>query len=94
MYILGAGSRNADAPDQAASSPELGQPAPPALGVMSQKWRVRLLRAEVVDDVFTGAPLPCAFAEKAALEQSLQLSSSLATCIASKRKDLSSGMWL
>ena len=39
---------------KAASALQPAPPLPPALGVTSQKWRVRLLRAEIVDDVFTG----------------------------------------
>ena len=50
-----AGSSSGGAPDQATASPKPRHPAHPPLGTTSQKWRVKLLRAEIVDDVFAGA---------------------------------------
>ena len=60
MGCCGAGQGRAAATDKAAPASQLAPPPPPpALGVSSQKWRVRLLRAEMVDDVFTGKACVC-----------------------------------
>ncbi len=60
-YACSADAGGAAAPSQATPSGAQGHPAPPPLGATSQKWHVKLLRAEIVDDVFTGQPyrLPC-----------------------------------
>ena len=58
-YACSADAGGAAAPSQATPSGAQGHPAPPPLGATSQKWRVKLLRAEIVDDVFTGVRPDC-----------------------------------